>query len=124
MAKKKIPKEPENDEIPDGKVDEDGDEILDLDSEKDDLTDDVIYDLNKIDDEMLADETEEEEFGYEVDEVEKMLRKIKCEPCSGSDSKPDCKVRDDYGCPPGKETKKKPWTDAERRAAGKKSRKN
>jgi len=124
VAKKKIPKEPENDEIPDGKVDEDGDEILDLDSEKDDLTDDVIYDLNKIDDEMLADETEEEEFGYEVDEVEKMLRKIKCEPCSGSDSKPDCKVRDDYGCPPGKETKKKPWTDAERRAAGKKSRKN
>ena len=124
MAKKKIPKEPENDEIPDGKVDDEGDEILDLYEDKDDLADDVIHDLSEIDDEMLADETEEEEFGYEVDEVEKMLRKIKCDPCSGSDSKPDCKVRDDYGCPPGKETKKKPWTDAERRAAGKKGRKN
>lgn len=124
MAKKKIPKEPQNDEIPDGKVDDEGDELLDLYEDKDDLADDVIYDLSEIDDEMLADETEEEEFGYEVDEVEKMLRKIRCEPCSGSDSKPDCKVRDDYGCPPGKETKKKPWTDAERRTAGKKGRKN
>ena len=122
MAKKKTPKEPENDDIPEGILDDDGDEILDLDSEKDDLTDDIIYDLSEIDDEMLADETEEEEIGYEVSEVEKMLRKIKCEPCSGSDSKPDCNVRDDFGCPPGKESKKKPWTDAERRAAGKKKR--
>lgn len=122
MAKKKPLKEPENDEIPDGKTDEDGDEILDLYDDKDDLTDDVIYDLSEIDDEMLADETEEEELGYEVDEVEKMLRSIKCDPCSGSDSKPDCKVRDDHGCPPGKKSKKKGWTDAERKASGKKKR--
>ena len=122
MAKKKIAKEPENDEIPDGKTDEDGDEILDLYDEKDDLADDVIHDLKEIDDEMLADETEEEEVGYEVSEVEKMLRKIKCESCSGSDSKPDCSVRDDFGCPPGKESKKKPWTDADRKAAGRKRR--
>ena len=122
MAKKKIAKEPENDEIPDGKTDEDGDEILDLYDEKDDLADDVIHDLKEIDDEMLADETEEEEVGYEVSEVEKMLRNIKCEPCSGSDSKPDCNVRDDFGCPTGKESKKKPWTDADRKAAGRKRR--
>ena len=120
MAKKKPTKVAENDEIPEGKVDEEGDEILDLYDEKDDLTDDVIYDLSEIDDEMLADETEDEEFGYEVSEVEKMMRKIKCEPCSGSDSKPDCKVRDDFGCPPGKESKKKPWTEAERRGVRKK----
>jgi len=123
---KKYKKEVEDsveDEIPDGKVDDDGDEILDLYDEHDDLNEDLEYEMDKIvDDPFLEDETEEEEFGYEVDEVEKMLRSIKCEPCSGSDSKPDCKVRDDYGCPPGKETKKKPWTDAERRAAGKKRR--
>jgi len=118
--KKKVPAEPEYDEIPEGKVDEDGEEILDLDDEKDDLSEDVIYDLSEIEDEMLADETEDEELGYEISEVEKMMRKIKCNPCSGSDSKPECKVRDDFGCPPGKESKKKPWTEAERRAAGKK----
>ena len=122
MAKKKISKEPENDDVPDGKIDEDGDEILDLDSEKDDLADDLIYDLSEIEDEMLADETEEEEIGYEVSEVEKMLRKMRCDPCSGSDSKPECKVRDDFGCPPGKESKKKGWSDAERKASGKKKR--
>ena len=119
MAKKKPTKVSENEEIPEGKVDEDGEEILDLYEEKDDLADDVIYDLSEIEDEMLADETEDEEFGYEISEVEKIMRKVKCEPCSGSDSKPDCKVRDDFGCPPGKESKKKPWTEAERRGAGK-----
>ena len=118
--KKKVPAESEYDEIPEGKVDEEGEEILDLDDEKDDLSEDVIYDLSEIEDEMLADETEDEEIGYEISEVEKMMRKIKCEPCPGSDSKPECKVRDDFGCPPGKESKKKPWTEAERRAAGKK----
>ncbi len=120
MAKKKPTKVTENDDVPEGKADEDGDEIIDLYDEKDDLTDDIIYDLSEIEDEMLADETEDEEFGYEVSEVEKMMRKIKCEPCPGSDSKPDCKVRDDFGCPPGKESKKKPWTEAERRGKRKK----
>ena len=121
--KKKIPVETENDEIPSGKIDEDGDEILDLYDEKDDLTEDLIYDLSEIEDEMLVDETEDEEFGYEVNEVEKMMRKIKCEPCPGSDSKPECKVRDDFGCPPGKESKKKPWTEAERKRSGKSKKK-
>ena len=121
--KKKLPAETENDEIPSGKIDEEGDEILDLYDEKDDLTEDVIYDLNKIEDEMLADETEDEEFGYEVNEVERMMRKIKCEPCPGSDSKPECKVRDDFGCPPGKKSKKKPWTEAERKGSGKSKKK-
>ena len=124
MAKKKSPAPAEEDEVPEGKVDEDGDELLDLYSEKDDLTDDVIYDLDKIEDDMLTDESDEEEFGPEVSEVEKMLRKIKCESCAGSDSMPDCAVRDDFGCPPGKESKKKPWTEAERRrtATGRKKK--
>jgi len=124
MAKKKKPlAEKDDDDIPDGKMDEDGEEILDLYDEKDDLTEDIIYDLSEIEDDMLADETEDEEFGYEISEVEKMMRKIKCEPCPGSDSKPVCKVRDDFGCPPGKESKKKPWTDAERKAAGRSKKK-
>ena len=126
MAKKK--KQPEKEEgddfeLPEGKVDEEGDEILDLADWKDDLTDDVIIDLDKIQDDMLVEETEDEEFGREVDEVEKMLRKIKCEPCPGSDSKRTCKVRDDFGCPPGKESKKKPWTEVERKASGKSKKK-
>ena len=111
--KKKVP-DPEEDEIPEGKVDEDGEEILDLFEEKDDLSDDLDYDIEKIEDEMLADETEDEEFGPEVSDIEKMLRNMKCANCPGSDSKPDCKVRDDFGCPPGKESKKVPWTDERR----------
>ena len=107
MAKKKSAPPPDEDEVPTGQVDEDGDEILDLFDERDDLTDDVIYDLSEIDDEMLADETEDEEFGMEVDEVVQMLRLVKCNPCPGSDSKPECQVRHDYGCPPGKEGKKR-----------------
>ncbi|MHA1292972.1 MAG: hypothetical protein ACTSQJ_09920 [Promethearchaeota archaeon] len=116
MAKKKksLPP-PEDDTIPEGKIDEEGDEILDLYEEYDDLADDLEYDLEKVEDEMLTDETEDEEFGLEVSEVEKILRKIHCEPCAGSDSKPTCKVRDDFGCPPGKKSKKKPWTEAERK---------
>ncbi|TFG09212.1 MAG: hypothetical protein EU539_00135 [Promethearchaeota archaeon] len=97
--KKKASPEPEIDEIPEGKVDEEGDEILDLYDEKDDLSDDVIYDLKEIDDEMLADESEDEEFGMEVDNVVKMLREVKCKPCPGLKSKPDCKIAHDHGCP-------------------------
>ena len=124
MAKKKVtPVEADVDEIPNGKVDEEGEEIIDLYDEKDNLEEDLEYDLNQIQDEMLTDETEDEEFGYEADEVLKMLRKLKCEPCPGSDSKPECKVRDDFGCPPGKESKKKPWTEADRRASGKPKKK-
>ncbi|MGV9173637.1 MAG: hypothetical protein ACOC44_04045 [Promethearchaeia archaeon] len=93
------------DEVPEGKKDEEGEEIIDLYEEEDNLDEDMEIDLSEIDDEMLADETEDEEFGYEVSEVEKMMRKIKCEKCPGSSSKPDCKVRDDFGCPPDKAEK-------------------
>ncbi len=106
MAKKKIiPVESEIDEVPEGKVDDDGDEIIDLYSEKDDLEEDLEYNLSQIEDEMLADESEEEGSGQEIDEVEKMVRKVKCEPCPGSSSKHECKVRDDFECPPDKAKK-------------------
>jgi len=100
MAKKKsAPIDEGEDDIPKGKTDEDGDEILDLDEWTDDLTDDVDYDLSKIKDDMLEDETEEEELGMEVDDVVKMLRAVKCKPCPGLKSKPDCKIAHDHGCP-------------------------
>jgi hypothetical protein len=103
--KKKISPEPEEDDVPTGKVDEEGDEILDLYDEKDNLEEDLDYDLSNIEDEMLADETEDEEFGYEISEVEALMRKVKCAPCPGSSSKPNCKIRDDFGCPPDKANK-------------------
>jgi len=106
MAKKKVKiTEPEEDDIPAGKSDEDGDEVIDLYDEKDNLDEDLIYDLSEIEDDMLADETEDEEFGYEISEVEQLLRKAKCAPCSGSSSKRECKVRTDFGCPPDKAKK-------------------
>jgi hypothetical protein len=107
MAKKKTTPSPDDEdlEIPKGKVDEDGDEILDLGDWKDNLEEDLDYDLGKVDDEMLEDETEDESFGYEIDEVEALLRKVKCAPCPGSSSKRECKVRDDFGCPPDKAKK-------------------
>lgn len=100
MAKKKsAPIDEGEDDIPSGKTDEDGDEILDLDDWNDDLTDDVDYDLSKIKDDMLEDETEIEELGMEIDDVVKMLRAVKCKPCPGLKSKPDCKIAHDHGCP-------------------------
>lgn len=105
MAKKKIIKEMEDDDVPDGKQDEDGDDLIDLYDEKDDLTDDVDYDLSKIEDDMLVNETEAEELPLDVKEIVKTLRTIKCTPCSGSSSKRDCKIRHDYGCPPDKAKK-------------------
>ncbi|KKM78471.1 hypothetical protein LCGC14_1359630 [marine sediment metagenome] len=98
MAKKKIVPDDEE-EIPKGKMDEDGDEIINLEEWEDDLTDDIDYDLSKIKDDMLEDETEEEELGLEVDDVVKMLRDVKCKPCPGLKSKPDCKIAHDHGCP-------------------------
>jgi hypothetical protein len=97
--KKKLPDEIEVEDVPAGDVDEDGDEILDLYDEEDNLEEDIDYDLSKIEDEMLADETEDEEFGMEVDEVVTMLRKVKCDPCPGLKSIPGCKIAHDYSCP-------------------------
>ncbi|MCK4285234.1 MAG: hypothetical protein KAX18_03480 [Candidatus Lokiarchaeota archaeon] len=103
MAKKKSTSVEEDDlEIPKGKMDEDGDEVIDLEDWKDNLEDDIDYDLDKIKDDMLEDETEEESVGYDIDEVEALMREVKCAPCKGSSSKRDCKVRDDFGCPPDK----------------------
>lgn len=105
MAKKKsapVEEEEEEYELPKGKVDEDGDEILDLEDWKDNLEEDLDYDLDKVEDDMLVDETEDESFGYEISEIEALMRKVKCAPCAGSSSKRDCKVRDDFGCPPDK----------------------
>ena len=103
MAKKKSTSVEEDDlEIPKGKMDEDGYEVIDLEDWKDNLEDDIDYDLDKIKDDMLEDETEEESVGYDIDEVEALMREVKCAPCKGSSSKRDCKVRDDFGCPPDK----------------------
>lgn len=100
MAKKKVPvPAPDDDDIPTGKVDEDGDEVIDLYDEKDNLEEDLDYDLSEIQDEMLADETEDEEFGMEIDEVVKMLRDVKCKPCPGLKSKRNCQIAKDHGCP-------------------------
>jgi len=116
MAKKKKKISlPEEDEIPKGKLDEDGDEILDLFGEKDDFSDDLEYDLSKIEDDMLVDEDEEEEIGPEIDEVTKMLRAVKCVPCPGSKHVPECQIRHDFGCPPDKAENFVPKTEAERK---------
>ena len=103
--KKKVVEQPEFDDVPEGKKDEEGDDIIDLYDEQDNLEEDLEYDLSQVKDEMLADESEDEEFGYEVNEVEVMLRRIKCEPCPGSSSKSECKIRDDFGCPSDKAKK-------------------
>ena len=96
---KKAPVEPELDDVPDGKKDEDGDDLIDLYDEADNLEEDIDYDLNEIEDDMLADETEAEELGLEVDEVVKMLRAVKCKPCPGLKSVPGCNIAHDHGCP-------------------------
>ncbi len=50
-----------------------------------------------------ADELEEDTAERTGDEVLQMLREIECDPCEGPHTKPGCKIRKDYGCPPGKE---------------------
>jgi len=107
MAKKKKIVEGEEDveDIPKGNVDEDGDELIDLFNEDDDLENDYDEDLSQIEDDMLYDEDEDEEFGPGIDEEERMLRDIKCAPCPGSSSKIDCEVRKNFGCPPDKAKK-------------------
>ena len=99
MAKKKSVSSKEEDlELPDGKNDEDGDKVIDLDDWNDNLEEDVVYEIPD-DDEMIAEETEDEELGMEVDDVVKMLRDVKCKPCPGLKSIPDCKIAHDHGCP-------------------------
>jgi len=97
--KKKVPEETKVEDVPIGKVDDDGDEILDLYDEEDDLEEDIDYNLSEIKDDMLTDETEDEELGLEIDDVVKMLRGVKCDPCPGLRSKPGCQIAHDHGCP-------------------------
>lgn len=97
--KKKLKDESEVEDVPVGNIDEDGDELIDLYDEEDNLEDDIDYNLSEIKDDMLADETEEEELGLEVEEVVQMLRKVKCDPCPGLKSKPGCQIAHDHGCP-------------------------
>ena len=97
--KKKLEDETKVEDVPVGNVDEDGDELIDLYDEEDNLEDDIDYNLSEIKDDMLADETEEEELGLEVEEVVQMLRKVKCDPCPGLKSKPGCQIAHDHGCP-------------------------
>lgn len=100
MAKKKPIKkeEEEGDDIPDK------DEI-NLEDWEDDLEEEQYEDLSQIEDEMLADESDKERSGRSMNEIEKMLRDTVCANCSGSSSKRNCKIRDDYGCPPDKTNK-------------------
>jgi len=58
-------------------------------------------DLEAMDDGMLEGEDE----GIEKrtpDGIELMLREVECSSCEGSSTKDNCKVRDDYRCPPDK----------------------
>lgn len=58
-------------------------------------------DLEAMDDDML----EGEDKGIEKrtpDDIELMLREVECSSCEGSSTKDNCKVRDDYRCPPDK----------------------
>lgn len=99
MGKKKtVKKEEELDDIPDQ-------EEIDLQDWNDDLEEETYEDLSKIEDEMLAGETDKEKSGRSASEIEKMLKDTVCVNCSGSSSKRNCKIRTDYGCPPDKANK-------------------
>lgn len=99
MGKKKtVEKEEEIDDIP-------AQEEIDLEDWDDDLEEETYEDLNKIKDEMLADETYKEKSGRSASEIEKMLKGTICVNCSGSSSKRNCEIRTDYGCPPNKANK-------------------
>jgi len=97
MAKKKqIKKEEERDDLPD-------EEEINLEDWEDE--EEQYEDLSQIEDEMLADESDKEKSGRSANDIEKMLRDTVCANCSGSSSKRNCKIRDDYGCPPNKANK-------------------
>ncbi|MCF2140357.1 MAG: hypothetical protein K9W44_09925 [Candidatus Lokiarchaeota archaeon] len=57
-------------------------------------------DLDELDDEMLADDSDVKPRSD--DEILNMLRDVECADCEGSSSRDRCKVRDQYGCPPDK----------------------
>ncbi|WP_457559142.1 hypothetical protein [Candidatus Harpocratesius sp.] len=57
-------------------------------------------DLDELDDEMLADDSDVKPRSD--NEILNMLREVECADCEGSSSRDRCKVRDQYGCPPDK----------------------
>ena len=59
-------------------------------------------DLDELDDDMLAGE-DEGITKRTPNDIELMLRDVECASCDGNSSRENCKVRDDYGCPPDKE---------------------
>ncbi len=93
MAKKKTTKKKAS--KPKAKKTEDDEEI------EEDGPEFVEEDLDELDDDMLTGEDEGVKKRT-MDEVESMLRVVECSSCEGSSSKDNCKVRDDYGCPPDK----------------------
>ena len=75
---------------------EDEDLVLDDDDEEEEE--------EEVEEEIFsAEELEEDTAERTGDEVLNMLREIECADCEGSHTKPGCKVRKDYGCPPGKD---------------------
>jgi len=58
-------------------------------------------DLENMDDDMLAGE-DEGVAKRTPDDIEIMLRDVECSMCEGNSSKENCKVREQYGCPPDK----------------------
>ena len=93
MAKKKTTKKKAS--KPKAKKIEDDEEI------EEDGPEFVEEDLDELDDDMLVGEDEGVKKRT-MDEVETMLRSVECSSCEGSSSKDNCRVRDDYGCPPDK----------------------
>jgi hypothetical protein len=58
-------------------------------------------DLDAMEDDMLGGEDTDAK-PREDDEILSMLRIVECGMCDGSSSKENCKVREQFGCPPEK----------------------
>ncbi len=75
---------------------EDEDLVLDDDDEEEEEEEDE----NEI---FSAEELKDDTTERSGDQVLDMLRDLECEPCGGPSTKPGCRIRKEYGCPPGKE---------------------
>ena len=75
---------------------EDDDELLLIDEDEEDDEDEG-EDLDEIEDDMLS--HDDDGPARTPDAVQLMLWEVECPGCDGS--KPGCKVRRDFGCPPG-----------------------
>lgn len=93
MAKKKTTKKKAP--IPKAK------KVKDDDFEDEEGPEFIEEDLDEMDDDMLAGEDDGAEK-RSIDEIEQMLRDVECSSCEGNSTKDNCKVREQYGCPPDK----------------------